>query len=136
MLAIKNVRYSVPDALWIDEEAMVSLSFHVMNIGLWDVDPCESGCTLLDVMLYLSRDSKWEPALDIRIPLPGYFQEGNKKVVLVFTAPKAVVVLIGSWLLSSCPHFHFPFWPVSTLSTRVRKRVHEISQFERCQYSY
>ena len=93
------MRYNIPDALWIDEDAMVSLSFDVMNIGLWDVDPCESGCALLDVMLYLSSDSKWEPSRDTRIPLPGYFQEGNK-IFLVFTAPKTVLS-IGSWVLSS-----------------------------------
>ena len=78
---------------------MVSLSFDVMNIGLWDVDPCESGFALLDVMVYLSSDSKWEPAQDTRIPLPGYFQEGNN-IFLVFTAPKTVIS-IGSWVLSS-----------------------------------
>ena len=72
------MRYSVPDAVWMNQDAMVSLSFDIMNVGLWDVDPCKSGCALLDVMVYLSSDSKWQPDRDTRIPLPAYYQEGNK----------------------------------------------------------
>ena len=69
--------YNVPDALWIDQEVKLSLDFDIMNIGLWDVNPCEFGCAVLDVMLYLSENSEWEPAHDTRMPLPAYFYDGK-----------------------------------------------------------
>ena len=116
------MRYSVPDALWIDEDAMVSLSFDIMNTGLWDVDPCESGCALLDVMAYLSADSKWEPDQDTRISLPAYYQEGNTIIVRLLVARRAVLLI----RLGFCLQFCRSVWPVHTLSAGTQKVHHGI----------
>ena len=77
------MKYEVPQALWINQEVEVSLDFNIMNIGLWDVNPCEFGCALLDVMLYLSEDSEWEPAHDTRVSLPGYISDGKDFLLLI-----------------------------------------------------
>ncbi len=59
-----------PHTLWVDQPAEVSVSFDVRNVGLRDVKPCASGCALLDVLLFLSRDSQWNPSQDLRLQTP------------------------------------------------------------------